>query len=963
MKKHSMLLGTLAVALAFVIVTMGCQDVTDLINGGGDVTYTAEQEGGSPNTATSASIKLSFNAALSSLTAGEIHVNNDGGEVTKGELTGDGAIWHVALGSVTKQGNVVVSISKSGVESAVKTVAVYKASAVTDKAALETAISEANSAKSGVSVDTSAENVSVGSKWVTQAEMTALTDAITTAEEVNTKANATQTEVDNAATALNGAVSTFNAAKKDGTNTSIVEADKAALNTAITEANTAKSGVSVDTSAENVPVGSKWVTQAELTALTDAITTAEEVNTKANATQTEVDNAATALDNAVTIFNAAKKDGTKTGGEDADKAALETAITEANTAKSGVSVDTSAENVLVGSKWVTQAEMTALTDAITTAEGVNTKANATQTEVDNAVTALDGAVSTFNAAKKDGTKTGGEDDTRATLIAGEAVSALAADTSAIVTFTGATGLSLAAADFAVDNGGTVTEVSVSADIAMVTVSFEVNTFPEATKAYIVSIASSSPTIKGSATVAITQEAFVDGGFDTLSGLAERLAWLSNNAVSGGDYTIELKADEAIAPAALSYSGKTVTVTLKGDSAERTVSLGSAGSLFTVDSGVTLTLDNNVTLHGRSDNTASLVQVNSGGTLAMKGNAKITGNTAISTIGGGVTVNDGSFTMSGSATVSGNRTFGSNSAVGGVWVGNGSTFTMNGNASVSGNTTDSDSGNGGGVYVMGSGTTFTMSDTASVSGNTARVSGGVCVSSGGSFTMSGSASVSGNTATSDGGGGGVYVQGVYQSDGSGGTIPLLGSFTIKDSATVSGNTASSGGGVLVSDGIFTKTGGIIYGTGEGTNSNTASAGAAVYADGAHRRETTVGTAQNLSASYNNSQWTYTGQWDDPAAEGSANITIGSNYGTITISGSDGVNSISKSGAGGKPISLTLSAADGYTGVVWYVDGVWKAAGDSATINAASYPIGRHTVTFTGKRGGSLFSQLIPFAVVE
>jgi hypothetical protein len=75
---------------------------------------------------TSTSIKLNFSAPLGSLTVGEIHVNNDDGEVTTGELTGDGAIWHLKLDSVTAQGNVAVSISKSGIENAVKLVAVYK---------------------------------------------------------------------------------------------------------------------------------------------------------------------------------------------------------------------------------------------------------------------------------------------------------------------------------------------------------------------------------------------------------------------------------------------------------------------------------------------------------------------------------------------------------------------------------------------------------------------------------------------------------------------------------------------------------------------------------------------------------------------------------------------------------------------------------------------------------------------
>jgi hypothetical protein len=178
-------------------------------------------------------------------------------------------------------------------------------------------------------------------------------------------------------------------------------------------------------------------------------------------------------------------------------------------------------------------------------------------------------------------------------------------------------------------------------------------------------------------------------------------------------------------------------------------------------------------------------------------------------------------------------------------------------------------------------------------------------------------------------------------------------------------------VYLASGSFTKTGGVIYGSNE-TNPalrnivknsegvEQTGQGAAVYVDSTHRRETTVSAAQNLSVT---SDGTFTGQWDDPAAVGSANITIGSNYGTITITGSDGVNTISKSGVGGKPISLTPNATAGYTGVVWYVDGVWKAADDSVTINATSYPIGRHTVTFTGKRDGNLFSQLIPFAVVE
>jgi hypothetical protein len=107
----------------------GCPNLTD--GSGGDITYEVEQEEGSSSKTDSTGIKLSFSAALSSLTVREINVNDDDGAVIKGALTGEGAVWHLAL-SVTTQGNVKVSISKSGIENAVKTVAVYKKAAATD---------------------------------------------------------------------------------------------------------------------------------------------------------------------------------------------------------------------------------------------------------------------------------------------------------------------------------------------------------------------------------------------------------------------------------------------------------------------------------------------------------------------------------------------------------------------------------------------------------------------------------------------------------------------------------------------------------------------------------------------------------------------------------------------------------------------------------------------------------------
>jgi hypothetical protein len=98
----------------------------------------------------------------------------------------------------------------------------------------------------------------------------------------------------------------------------------------------------------------------------------------------------------------------------------------------------------------------------------------------------------------------------------------------------------------------------------------------------------------------------------------------------------------------------------------------------------------------------------------------------------------------------------------------------------------------------------------------------------------------------------------------------------------------------------------------------------------------------------------------AATGSAGITVGFAYSDITISGNDGTNSISKSGANK---TLTLSAV-GYTGVVWYVDAdTTGISGNRVTLNAADYTAQRHSITFTGQKDGRRYSSRpIPFTVL-
>jgi len=363
-------------------------------------------------------------------------------------------------------------------------------------------------------------------------------------------------------------------------------------------------------------------------------------------------------------------------------------------------------------------------------------------------------------------------------------------------------------------------------------------------------------------------------------LADSLTYISNNAVSGDEYSIVLGGNESISPKNLYYSGKTVGITLLGSGGERTITLNARGSMFTVNFGVTLTLNENITLIGISGNNASLVFVNNDGKLIMNEGAKISGNTdsdyyfsssSYLTVGG--VYSTGTFTMNGGE-ISGNtasRSFLSSSSsaapsysIGGVY--STGTFIMNG-GEISGNTaflsfsTSSSSPPSysvGGVY---STDTFTLNG-GEISGNTASSSyspysyGGGVYSSG-TFTMN-NGEISDNTASSYSRsyGGGVYSTGTFTMNG----------------GEISGNTASSSnssfnpysysyGGGVYSTGTFTKSGdGVITGYASDTvNGNVvkiddtvqSNQGHAVYVNSSpvKRRESTAGSDVNLDSRVN------------------------------------------------------------------------------------------------------------------
>jgi uncharacterized repeat protein (TIGR02543 family) len=441
-------------------------------------------------------------------------------------------------------------------------------------------------------------------------------------------------------------------------------------------------------------------------------------------------------------------------------------------------------------------------------------------------------------------------------------------------------------------------------------------------------------------------------------LADFLAWVAvdTNVEDGDACSYTLSADEILptdAPKSLSYTGKNVSITLMGDTTEKIAKLSSTGSFLTVGNGVTLTLGSNFTLQGLGSNNAPLVQVDTGGTLAMESGSKITGNTTTSN-GGGVSVNGGLFTMNGGEISNNNAANGggvsveagtftmrggaisTNTASGGVWVSGTGTFTMNG-----GEISNNSAANGGGVRLEGglftmNGGTISNNTATSGSGGGVRLEGGlftmnggtisnnnapvgyggaVSVVAGSSFTMS-SGEISNNSAIY---GAGVSLAGPFTMSGGtishntattqGGGVNVNGSTFTMNGGEISNNTVTSGsgGGVFVNSGTFTKAaaGGTIYGSNDGALANTTSGtgNAAYVATDSKKRDTTARPGVALDSEKASVEG---GGWEDTLTQAltwlELNAATGRNYTIILYADeSSGQNTLSYPG---KTVNITL-----------------------------------------------------------
>ena len=230
-------------------------------------------------------------------------------------------------------------------------------------------------------------------------------------------------------------------------------------------------------------------------------------------------------------------------------------------------------------------------------------------------------------------------------------------------------------------------------------------------------------------------------------LVEQLAYIRNNAGDGVVYDIVVNNNEYIAPQTVSTMGRNITVNIHSASPAdvKTIQLEGQGHLFSVDTGITLKLQD-IVLRGHSMNTKALVSVGNG-TLVLNSGAKVTQNTNTSSIeGGGIYVNGGTLEINEGAEIIGNNNImdGPNAQGGGIYVENRGNVIIRGGLISENKVTQtgytSGSTNGGGIFITGN-STVTMTGGIIAKnicdghwqGYSSRYGGGVYVDNGSSFT--------------------------------------------------------------------------------------------------------------------------------------------------------------------------------------------------------------------------------------
>ena len=252
-------------------------------------------------------------------------------------------------------------------------------------------------------------------------------------------------------------------------------------------------------------------------------------------------------------------------------------------------------------------------------------------------------------------------------------------------------------------------------------------------------------------------------------LAAQLAYIRNYTGDGTVFDIVVNNDVFLGPTSVSTMGVDITVNIRSASPAnvRTIQLEGQGHLFSLDTGVTMRLQD-IVLRGIDWNDRALVAVGNAN-LILNSGAKITENTNIvSREGGGIYVSGGVLEINEGGEIIENSSNCSQGAGGGIYVNNRGTVTIRGGA-ITGNSATNITWypSGGGIYITDN-STVTMSGGIISRNITGYYGGGVYIhDSGSSFSkravsgsstsgiIYGSAGENANTIFAQGNGHAIY----------------------------------------------------------------------------------------------------------------------------------------------------------------------------------------------------------------
>jgi len=179
-------------------------------------------------------------------------------------------------------------------------------------------------------------------------------------------------------------------------------------------------------------------------------------------------------------------------------------------------------------------------------------------------------------------------------------------------------------------------------------------------------------LSGSVSVKLVQTITPPG-----STLAEQLAYVRNHTGNGTVFEIVVNRDEFLGPTSVDTMGLNITVNIRSVNSSniKTIQLEGQGHLFSIDTGVTMILQD-IVLRGHSTNTRALIGVGQS-TLILNSGTKIIMNTSSDSYGGGIRINGGMLEMNEGVEISGNIVTGLISYGGGICAENKSNVVIRG----------------------------------------------------------------------------------------------------------------------------------------------------------------------------------------------------------------------------------------------------------------------------------------------